>query len=195
MTTRAPRSWTRDRIPQFSYSASIWSERYRTPAQVPPQDARKAATTTHGLLSLLFFFFNLIFCPILFASLSLTSSPPFLVFSSPSAKLTTAVPTALTPGSCSVLTIVPRPGCERLSPPLATVPCLGAVGEIPVVNTSPGEGRSMELRGTCLNFWPGCQQAAYLCAAAPAEAAFSRDRAPSERCRGAALEALSLSSE
>lgn len=150
------------------------------------------STTAHGLLSLIFF--NLIFCPILFTSLSLTSSPPFLVFSSPSAKLTTAVPTALTPGSRSVLTVVPRPGCEGLSPPLATVPCLGAVGEIPVVNTSPGEGRSMELGGTCLNFWPGCQQAAYLCAAVPAEAAFSRDRAPSERCRGAALEALLLSS-
>lgn len=109
MTAWAPSNWTSGPTspssPTRPASASEQCRRHhRTPARLP--------SPPRGPVSL---FLDFIFCLFLFASPSLTCSPHFQFFLQPSAKLTSAVPAALPPGSCPVLTFVPRPGFGRLS--------------------------------------------------------------------------------
>ncbi|XP_072633748.1 RAC-beta serine/threonine-protein kinase isoform X1 [Canis lupus baileyi] len=114
MTAWAPSNWTSGPTsPSSPTRPASASEQCRPPPLMPsPQKTRTAAITAPGAFLCVF---KLLFCLFCLHPHPSPAHPHFQFFLQPSAKLTPAVPAALPPGSCPVLTFVPRPGFRRLS--------------------------------------------------------------------------------
>uniref|UniRef100_A0A8P0PR31 non-specific serine/threonine protein kinase n=2 Tax=Canis lupus familiaris TaxID=9615 RepID=A0A8P0PR31_CANLF len=110
----APSNWTSGPTsPSSPTRPASASEQCRPPPLMPsPQKTRTAAITAPGAFLCVF---KLLFCLFCLHPHPSPAHPHFQFFLQPSAKLTPAVPAALPPGSCPVLTFVPRPGFRRLS--------------------------------------------------------------------------------